>query len=456
LLHRRFNRKEYLMSLATTREIEDRTPVPSARYEANVYGLIRRISEDVMRSPAAFTGLVAATPYNVSAQSWARYGDRHRCIRTWQRTSLDLLEASMRGEVPREIAASLLDDLPVSAGWGHHSRFRLSAIGCPQFFRTDEAMGGTVLEVQTPGSLWGVHEILHEFYSESGFSDAASAIPLSASFAKSLGKVQPNPIVHHLLDNSSHPAGERFFIHRACRHVPYFGYDPDVRPQHCNFVRAHDFLSLLTENFAAERIPRLLAGEPIYDLPPVGLFDQKALLAFPFWSHTRGFYPDAVRQIFPYTTLLSPEGVLLEEDLLSIEKFCKLPRRQRNFFLKYAGADVSRNWGSRAVYHLGKLSRANCETRLKTCLLRYALGERWILQREEPGEESVETVTREGELVTRSGHSKHSVFHGPSGPMAVLVMLEDFYKVHGSSETITTVGIRAEQGRDLHATSLQP
>jgi len=44
-----------------------------------------------------------------------------------------------------------------------------------------------------------------------------------------------------------------------------------------------------------------------------------------------------------YTAILTPEGITLEDgSLVSIEKFSRLPCRRRAYFLKYAGADVSR------------------------------------------------------------------------------------------------------------------
>jgi hypothetical protein len=290
--------------------------------------------------------------------------------------------------------------------------------------------------------LWGVHEILREFYLEASF-DVSKLAPLSSAFADSLrAQVPGGPVIHHLLDNSSHPAGERFFVQRVRRHIPYFGYDPEVRPRDCNVIRAHDFFALLTENFAVERLERLRRGELIYDLPPIGLFDQKLLLALPFWNRTRAFYKGEVRGLFPYTAVLTPEGITLEDgSLVTIEAFSRMPRSRRAYFLKYAGADVSRNWGSRAVYHLGKLSRERCLAELSRALSRFPAGERWILQHHQPSDESVETITREGATETISCHSKHSVFYGCHGPMAVLVMFEDFYKVHGSSETVTTIGV---------------
>jgi len=352
----------------------------------------------------------AHVPVEIGADEWAYFVTRNQIIRRWQRTCLNLLAASIDGEISSSIAASLLDHLPLHCGWEHHRRL-LRAVDTPVFFRTDQAAGGTVLEVQCPGSLWGVHEILHEFYVEAGSPEATTVPSLSAGFVRSLrNRVGSEPVVHHLLDNSSDPAGERFFIQRARRGAAYFGFDA-VRPQDCNFVRSHDFFCLLVDNFASQRLQRVKEGKPVYDLPPVSLFDQKLLLAYPFWDPTRDYFDDEVRSLFPYSTVLTPGGLrIAESDWLTLEEFANLPRNSRNYFLKYAGADVARNWGSRAVYHLGKLSRAACEAKLKEMIEPYAAGERWIVQQEVPSREDVSFVTREGEVETSTGHSKHSIF----------------------------------------------
>ncbi len=410
---------------------------------SNPYQNIVSLSEEAMCAPSAFTGLVATTPRSIPRGTWSQFDRRNQKVREWQRTALELFAASVRGDLPRTLADSVLGHLPAHVGWDHHRRCPLLTAGTPTLFRTDQAADGTVLEVQCPGSLWGVHEILSEFYAGAGFLDARRIVPLSDRFISEVRtRVGAAPIIHHLLDNSSHPAGERFFIQRARRTARYFGYDLDVKPQDCNFVRAHDFFSLMVENFSSERQLRLAAGEPIYDLPPIVLFDQKLLLTLPFSTDTREHFDHETRELFPYTTLVTPSGLQLEDGgSPTLEQFAALPRARRGYFLKYAGSDVARNWGSRAVFHLGKLSHEACERRLHEVTTGWAAGERWIVQKEQSSEEQVSFVAREGGIETTSAHSKHSVFCGPGGAMAVLIMFERFYKVHGSTETITTIGV---------------
>lgn len=415
---------------------------------ANPYTAIREISEEATRSCAAFTGLATPAPYRIPTKEWKSIDARNAALRAWHASSLRLLEASIRGDSHPALAVSLLDHLPPHVGWNHHRNLQLAKINTPVFFRTDQTADGVIFEVQCPGSLWGVHELLREFYETWGDDGARSTPSLAAEFAGALQRrLGCRPVIHHLLDNSSHPAGERFFIQRARRHASYFGYD-EVRPNDCNFVRGHDFFALLVENFAARRLQRLTDGTLLYDLPPVVLFDQKLLLTLPFDPETRGEYSDAVRRLFPYTALLRPSGIVLEDgNRVTIEQFAALPRAQRAFFLKYAGSDVSRNWGSQSVFHLAKLGRAACESALRDAAARFEAGERWLLQRACESRETVSYITRAGAVETTSAHSKHSVFYGPDGALASLIMFEDFYKVHGSNETVTTIGV-ARDDRD--------
>lgn len=416
-----------------------KSPSPN---DSDVYGVVAQLSEDTIRCSAAFTGLLAFRPHEVSEDRWGELVQAHDDLRRWQRTSLDLLAASVTGDAAPTFAASLLDHLPNYLGWGHHSSLPYANLRPPLFFRTDQAENGKILEVQCPGSLWGVHEILRDFYIGRHERSALRIPSLSAAFTRQLRcLLGERPVVHHLLDNASHPAGERYFIQRARASASYFGFDPDVRPRDCNLVRSHDFVSLLSENFASDRLRKVHAGNCVYDLPPIALFDQKLLVALPFWDLTREHFDNRVRALFPYTTVLTPEGVRLETGhWLSVEQFCKLPRRQRAYFLKYAGSDVSRNWGSRAVFHLGKLSREACHGYLLRALERFHTGERWIIQIAQPSESEVTYFSRSGRIIMTRAHSKHSTFFGPAGPLAVLMMAESFYKVHGSTDTITSVG----------------
>jgi hypothetical protein len=97
---------------------------------------------------------------------------------------------------------------------------------------------------------------------------------------------------------------------------------------------------------------------------------------------------------------------------------------------------MSRNWGAVAVYNLAKLSHRACLE-----LLKRAVGapEHWVMQRACTQTCEVEYVQRDLNVARLEVHPKYSCFYGPSGLLGVLAMYETFYKVHGGTETITTV-----------------
>jgi hypothetical protein len=165
-------------------------------------------------------------------------------------------------------------------------------------------------------------------------------------------------------------------------------------------------------------------------------------MCLPFWSITQQLYSDAVRALFPYTCLVTPKGMVLEDgEEISIAQFCALPRQRREYYLKYGGPDMSRNWGAMAVYNLAKLSQRACLE-----LLERVVGEsaHWIMQRACTQTCEVDYVQRDLSVAPLKVHPKYSCFYGPNSLLGVLNMYETFYKVHGSTETIMTVATLAE------------
>ena len=220
------------------------------------------------------------------------------------------------------------------------------------------------------------------------------------------------------------------------------GYDRGVRPLDCNFIRGHDFFSLMAENHTRARLSAMNDGTVSYDLPPYAVFDQKIALALPFLRTTRNHYPAEVRALFPHTHLITPTGLELEDgSSISPEEFSALSRSRRCYYLKYAGPDVSLNWGSKAVFHLGRMSREECSKRLCDAVADYAAGRPWIVQQALSDKTDVTYVQRDGTLKTFAAHSKTSAFYGSDGLLGVLLMHEAFHKVHGSADTVVTIAV---------------
>ena len=232
-----------------------------------------------------------------------------------------------------------------------------------------------------------------------------------------------------------------YFIHRLRDEgVPHLYYDGGHDPADCNFIRAHDFISLPTHNFFTERMERCNRGEVFFDLPPSCLFDGKILMAWPFWHKTRDAFDDEVRNLFPHTSVIEPDGVVLANgEQVTIDEFCAIPKRQRKYYLKYGGADLAINWGSRGVHHAKMLSKPKCREMMDRILADRQRRRYWILQESVRHAESVVAFGRDQETIESVAYAKFSGFYGPSGLMAIMVMHLRSHKVHGTADTILSL-----------------
>jgi hypothetical protein len=263
------------------------------------------------------------------------------------------------------------------------------------FYRTDEAAPGRIVEIQCPGSLWGDWQLAWNFFQQQGIRQQLPSVSVAERFvADVLSSVGTHPpYVHHLLDNASGPPGMRYFI--ACTRGPikYFGLDEGVLQRDCTLIRTHSFFGLMAEDFAIPRLKQRAVGRILYDLPPVVLFDQKISLALPFLDETKGFYDDHARSVIVHNYPVSKDGFRVETgEWTSLEDFARRPRSGRNYFLKYAGCDVSINWGSRAVYNMANIGREECARRLSSAAEDYESGRVWVLQRGETLHEDISYI----------------------------------------------------------------
>ncbi|MGE0083799.1 MAG: hypothetical protein AB7S75_05200 [Desulfococcaceae bacterium] len=390
-----------------------------------------------------FNNLLRTEPYNIDPGVLQGFFDRYALIKEFQEITLSLFNASLNGEADPEIASLILNELPDHQGWNYHKDLNLKHT--PVFFRTDEVIPGKISEIQCPGSLWGICDQLYHFYKEHshifGECKSFSKSP-SENFSDALRQyLGTEPLVHHLTDNSSIPHDMRFFIQQTRSHgIKYYTYDKGLTPHNCNIVRSHAFAGLCADNDFIERLARYKAGNLLYDLPPSILFDEKIIYIFPFWSKTRHHYSDRIRDIFPYTQLITPDVFFLDEGSgTDIENFSRLSQKHRNYYIKYAGSDLSINWGSKGVYMASTFSGVKCRRFFENIVRDYHKKRYWIIQKAFLTNDTADYITRTNEPVRTNVHSKISGFYGHSGLLGILMMQRPFYKVHGNEETIVSV-----------------
>ncbi len=373
---------------------------------------------------------------SLNGEAAARASDRPRLCEEFFRSCLQVYEALLRGQLPPQVKMRLFQDLE-PFGLDFHRSLGSRALDTPSCFRTDEAGDGSIYEIQAPGSIWGEYLLLLDYYAGVPAGPASeSALRTYVEGLRADSAVQ-DPQVLYLADASSAQAGVRYFIARSMTHgIGYYGWTPSVKVSQIDHVRAHSFHALLAENLYREH---LTSARVTYDLPLNGLFDCKVLLPLPFWRWTREFFTEEVRSMFAPSAFLESEGVDLPgEGLVSREEFLDRPPRQRRWYLKYAGGDLSRNWGSRAVYRLKTRGRQWREI-LEDAWDGACRGEAWILQ-----EERTTRVHQEEEEmgVPADYYAKCSVLCCYGEVFGVIGMYSKSAKTHGQADTIVAPLIR--------------
>ena len=389
-----------------------------------------------------FTQLVATQPFPLSLDDLHRERRRYETYVRYFRGAIDVFEAALRRELSDDLAALLLNEAPPQLGADYHLRILDRIKTYPLFFRSDDGRPGRAVELQCPGSLWGDYEAVRELVDEKG-----NVPSLAAGFVSSVQElVGANVNIHHLVDNASAPHTMHYFIERTRPSIRYFGIDPEVDQLSCNLIRSHSVFGQVAECFFKPRLERYIDGQLVYDLPPLVIFDQKVTMTLPFRAETRQFFDDEVRDALVYTTAVTNGGIELSDGAaISLEAFAAAPRADRRWFLKYAGCDVSINWGSREVYNLSKEGHEKCLARLLSAAEDAARGRVWVVQPEEQETGEVEWLSREGSTERGNLTLKRSSFFGPSGYLGTMLQHRHFYKVHGQSDTIVSVGVQPEE-----------
>ena len=114
-------------------------------------------------------------------------------------------------------------------------------------------------------------------------------------------------------------------------------------------------------------------------------------------------------RLFPHTCVIEPDGVVLTDgEHVTLEEFCTRSKKQRSYYIKYAGTDVAINWGSKGVYLASTLSGTRCRKLMEQILTDRERGRCWVLQEAVRHSEPVVAFGRDDELVEIDASSKIS------------------------------------------------
>jgi len=151
-------------------------------------------------------------------------------------------------------------------------------------------------------------------------------------------------------------------------------------------------------------------------------------------------YSDEVRRLFPHSSLLL-DGTFEDElgQTVGIDDVVAMRPKDRAYYLKYAGSDVSLNWGSRGVFAIqrgGKKVRKH----VREVAAASSLAHPWMLQRSARSSERVRVVMRDhADEVEAVWPVKYSGYYGPEGLIGVSAMHRRHTKVHGQHDTVFSV-----------------
>jgi hypothetical protein len=412
----------------------------------DVYEWADRAINACPRYETGFTQLLSSRPFPVSPAVRRLYDSRLPFIRSFQQTAVALFRAALCGDAHPTILHWLMNETPEGLGIAYHRSLEDRHFTLPVFFRTDEVRPGRINEINCPAALWGELQLAFEYAARMGYC-AGDVSPADQYAAQLTDFLQKTPVVHHFLDKSSSSGSWRYFIEKTRPRVRYWSIDRGVRAADCNFIRYQAFVDLLGDGNFFARLLKVGSGVT-FDSPPYMLFDQKAALVLPFWSMTREWFADDIRDLFLFTTPLLPAGIELPDGrCIRIEDFSRWPRSQRSYYLKYAGADWTLNYGSKAVYRLSNMSSDACLDFLRQCLNQYERGHIWLLQQEETQDDEIEFRTRDGALHTQRLRANFGGFYGPDGCLGILAMHSRHNKVHGQADTVISYVLTDSEDR---------
>jgi hypothetical protein len=399
------------------------------------------------RYETGFTQLLSTKPYLVPVVVRHLFESRLPLIRSFQKIAVLIFRAALNNDAHPIILHWLMNEMPDSLGIPYHRGLEDRHFTLPVFFRTDEVRPGRMAEINCPAALWGELQLAFEYAARMGYC-AGDVSPADQYAAQLTDFLDDTPVVHHFLDKSTAPGSWRYFIEKTRPSLRYWGMDRGVRVGDCNFIRHQTFIDLWGDDNLSARLSKVGQGVT-FDPPPYMLFDQKASLVLPFWSMTRGFFSDDIRGLFPFTTPLLPAGIELPDGTcITIEEFSRWPRSRRSYYAKYAGADWTLNYGSKAVQRLSNMSSAACLGFLRQCISQYERGQIWLLQQEETQDDEIEYLARDGTVHTQCLRAKFSGFYGPNGCLGVLAMHSAHNKVHGHADTVLSLVLANAEDRD--------
>lgn len=389
-----------------------------------------------------FEELVARSVTELPDHEFELRRDRHSTFERYFAATKGVFQRCVSGGYSEGLRRMILRDSESFVPAGFYERLPGEAWTTPLFYRTDESKSGHVFELQCPGSGWGDLPLLSCLYRNFSPHKYLESFAPETTIASDIAAVcgVTNPFVLHLLDNASNAPSMRFLMSRTQPPLHYCGFSREAVNAKVHFVRSHSVFGLINENLFRVRLERCARGELWFDCPPLVIFDQKMMLCLPFLEETRAEFDDSIRDILVYSYPVADTGFRdIDGRWVTLEAFMARKPSERRYFLKYAGSDTNRNWGSRGVY---RLNNNKAGSLLKMAVADAEIGLPWLIQPEVAEKETIEFYSRATEDITSSKlTAKYSTFYGPSGFVGLRTMHRNHHNVHGQSDTVIGLAV---------------
>ena len=341
----------------------------------------------------------------------------------------------------KQLTNILFSEHPVGMDIKYHLSLPESCWKIPILYRTDESLSGKIYELQPPGSGWGDLYLFATCYRNLGFSIPSSLVDFSDVYYKNISKATNKklPKVFHMTDATSVPYSIRYLM-AITNQIQYWGINENVTMNDIDCLISHSVTSTVASNYFFEYLKKSSNGNMIFAISPNIIFDEKAIYLLPFFRTTKNMFSDAIRDLFPFTTLIENNGFYDEENnFINVEDFSKRKPSERKYFLKYGGPDTNRNWGSRSVY---RLSSNDCSKLLEMASFLSQKGEIWLIQKDVSNETNCILSDDITDLIYKKKlHIKLSAYYGSDGFMGAKIMGRQHFKVHGQQDSYVGLGV---------------
>ncbi|MFA6217533.1 MAG: hypothetical protein WDL87_07815 [Candidatus Omnitrophota bacterium] len=205
------------------------------------------------------------------------------------------------------------------------------------------------------------------------------------------------------------------------------------------------FLQKIIYNSWFEIIQRYKNGTVDIEPAPNIFFEQKVIMALLWHAQYREYFTQEERTIFPESYIIEDNSTYeFDGAQYSIDNIIDMPRRQREFIVKYAGLDLQVNWGGQRVYRLKNLSRQSARRIFTRAIGSYKKHrEPWIIQKDISQKKKISFLdTTDNKMRSDNMYTLYRPYYlaSPDGKSVelidILAFFRKFFKVHATNDSV--------------------